>query len=84
MPLLRTLALLFLLTTPAHAQDNKLAIQKYNYAEWTKGIFSEATTATVGNAKFITLAGIGAEDENGPRGKIRNPGDFVSAEQLRL
>lgn len=81
MPLLRSLALLFtlaLLTTSANAQDNKLAIQKYNYAEWTKGIFSEATTVTgIGNAKFIYLAGIGAEDENGPRGKIRNPGDFV-------
>ena len=40
-----------LFATSAHAQDNKIAIQKYNYAEWTKGIFSEATTATVGNAK---------------------------------
>ena len=80
MPLLRPLTLLFtltLLTTSAHAQDNKIAIQKYNYAEWTKGIFSEATTVNVGNAKFIYLAGVGAEDENGPRGKIRNPGDFV-------
>ena len=82
MPLLRPLALLstlFLLPTLAQAQDNKLAIQKYNYAEWTKGIFSEATTVTgIGNAKFIYLAGIGAEDENGPRGKIRHPGDFVA------
>jgi 2-iminobutanoate/2-iminopropanoate deaminase len=80
MPFLR-LTLLFtlaFLSTSTHAQDNKLAIQKYNYAEWTKGIFSEATTVTgIGNAKFIYLAGIGAEDENGPRGKIRNPGDFV-------
>jgi 2-iminobutanoate/2-iminopropanoate deaminase len=25
----------------------------------------------------IYLAGIGAEDENGPRGKISNPGDFI-------
>ena len=81
MPLFRPLALLFtlaLLSTSAHAQDGKIAIQKNNYAEWTKGIFSEATTVTgIGNAKFIYLAGIGAEDENGPRGKIRNPGDFI-------
>ncbi len=80
MPLLRPLTLLFtlaLFTTSAHAQDGKLAIQKYNYAEWTKGIFSEATTVTIGNAKFIYLAGIGAEDENGPRGAIRHPGNFV-------
>ena len=81
MPLLRPLALLFTLVfvcTSAHAQDGKIAIQKNNYAEWTKGIFSEATTVTgIGNAKFIYLAGIGAEDENGPRGKIRNPGDFI-------
>ena len=80
MPLLRPLTLLFtlaLLSTSTHAQDNKLAIQKYNYAEWTKGIFSEATTATIGNAKFIYLAGVGAEDENGARGTIRHPGNFI-------
>jgi 2-iminobutanoate/2-iminopropanoate deaminase len=80
MPLLRPLALLFtlfFLSPSAHAQDNKLAIQKFNYAEWTKGIFSEATTVTIGTTKFIYLAGVGAEDENGPRGKVRNPGDFV-------
>jgi enamine deaminase RidA (YjgF/YER057c/UK114 family) len=26
---------------------------------------------------MIFLAGVGAEDEDGPRGKIRNPGDFA-------
>jgi len=80
MPLIRPLTLLFtlaLLTTSAHAQDNKLAIQKFNYAEWTKGIFSEATAVTVGNAKFIYLAGVGAEDENGARGTVRHPGNFI-------
>ncbi|HYI26345.1 MAG TPA: Rid family hydrolase [Bradyrhizobium sp.] len=81
MRFIRPLAFLFglaLIGAPAHAQDGKIAIQKFNYAEWTKGIFSEATTVTgIGNAKFIYLAGIGAEDENGPRGKVRHPGDFL-------
>jgi enamine deaminase RidA (YjgF/YER057c/UK114 family) len=66
----------------AQAQDGKIAIDKLNYSEWTKGIFSEATIVTgIGNAKFIYLAGVGAEDENGPRGKIRSPGNFI--EQCR-
>jgi putative transposase len=81
MPMLRPLALLFalaLLCAPASAQDGKIDIQKFNHSDWTKGIFSEATTVTgIGNVKFIYLAGVGAEDENGPRGKIRNPGDFI-------
>ena len=57
MPLLRPFALLLtlaLVAAPAHGQDGKIAIQKFNYAEWTKGIFSEATTVTgIGNARFI-------------------------------
>ena len=49
------------------------------HSAWTKGIFSEAVTITgIGNAKFIYLAGVGAEDENGPRGTIRHRGDFVA------
>jgi len=85
MPLLRCLALLFtlaLLGAPAHAQeskqDGKITIEKFNHAEWTKGIFSEAVTVTgIGNAKMIFLAGVGAEDENGARGTIRHPGNFI-------
>jgi enamine deaminase RidA (YjgF/YER057c/UK114 family) len=81
MPPLRIFAFLFALAclaAPAHAQDGKIAIQKSNYAAWTKGIFSEATTVTgIGNAKFIYLAGIGAEEESGPRGKVRAPGNFM-------
>ena len=76
----RALALLFtlaLVAAPANAQDGKIKIEKFNHSEWTKGIFSEATTVTIGTTKFIYLAGVGAEDENGPRGKVRNPGDFV-------
>ena len=71
MSVFRALALLFtlaLLAAPAHAQDGKIKIEKFNHSEWTKGIFSEAVTVTgIGNAKLIYLAGVGAEDENGPR-----------------
>ena len=81
MSILRPLALLFavaLLAAPAHAQDNKIKIEKFNHSEWTKGIFSEAVTVTgIGNAKMVYLAGVGAEDENGARGTIRHPGNFI-------
>jgi 2-iminobutanoate/2-iminopropanoate deaminase len=69
---------LALVTAPAQAQDGSIKIEKFNHSDWTKGIFSEAVTVTgIGNAKLIYLAGVGAEDENGPRGKIRHPGDFI-------
>ncbi len=79
MRLLRPLALLALalLCTPAGAQDDSIKIEKFNHSEWTKGIFSEATTVTIGKTKLVFLAGVGAEDENGPRGKIRHAGDFI-------
>ena len=77
----RALALLFtlaLLAAPAHAQDGKIKIEKFNHSEWTKGIFSEAVTVTgIGNAKMVYLAGVGAEDENGARGTVRHPGNFI-------
>ncbi len=51
----------------------------FNHSAWTKGIFSEAVTVTgIGSATFIYLAGVGAEDENGPRGNIRFHGDLVA------
>ena len=81
MSLPRSFALLFVLVlvgAPAHAQDGKIAIEKFNHSEWTKGIFSEAVTVTgIGNAKMVYLAGVGAEDENGARGTIRHPGNFI-------
>jgi 2-iminobutanoate/2-iminopropanoate deaminase len=81
MSIFRCIIVLFnlvLLDLPALAQDGKIVIEKFNHTEWTKGIFSDAVTVTgVGNAKMIYLAGVGAEDEKGPRGKIRNPGDFA-------
>ena len=80
-PLLRSILLLIVLAiiaAPAHSQDGKIAIEKFNHSAWTKGIFSEAVTVTgVGNAKFIYLAGVGAEDENGARGDIRHHGNFL-------
>jgi len=67
---------------PSFGQNAPIKIEKFNHAEWTKGIFSEAVTVTgIGSAKFIYLAGVGAEDENGPRGNVRYPGNFL--EQCR-
>jgi enamine deaminase RidA (YjgF/YER057c/UK114 family) len=63
---------------PAAAQE-AMEKKSYNYSAWTPGIFSEAVTITnMGKGKFIFLAGIGAEDENGPRGAIRHRGDFAA------
>ena len=58
--------------TSASAQE-AMEKKSYNYSAWTPGIFSEAVTITnMGKGKFIFLAGVGAEDENGPRGAIRH------------
>src|SRR5512133_2354392 len=63
---------------PAVAQE-AMEKKSYNYSAWTPGIFSEAVTITnMGKGKFIFLAGMGSEDENGPRGKIRHAGDFAA------
>ncbi|MPZ57944.1 MAG: hypothetical protein GEU91_15885 [Rhizobiales bacterium] len=81
MPFVRYLVLLFALTLLAaqgHAQNGPIKIEKFNHSAWTKGIFSEAVTVTgIGNAKFVYLAGVGAEDENGPRGNVRHHGSFL-------
>jgi enamine deaminase RidA (YjgF/YER057c/UK114 family) len=53
-----------------------LEVRRYNPSEWTKGRFSEVVTVN-GPGKTIYLAGIGAEDENGPAGAsapILHPG----------
>jgi 2-iminobutanoate/2-iminopropanoate deaminase len=85
MPLRRLfllLSLVVLLSAEARAQDTAIKIEKFTHSEWTRGIFSEAVTVTgIGNAKFVYLAGVGAEDENGPRGNIRHHGNFL--EQCR-
>ena len=81
MRIVRYLALLCALTlvgAPSHAQQGPIKIEKFNHSAWTKGIFSEAVTVTgIGNAKFVYLAGVGAEDENGARGDIRHHGNFL-------
>jgi 2-iminobutanoate/2-iminopropanoate deaminase len=85
MTIVRTLVMLSvlaLLNAPSHAQDGAIRIEKFTHSAWTQGIFSEAVTVTgIGNAKFVYLAGVGAEDENGPRGNVRHHGNFV--EQCR-
>lgn len=85
MPIARYLVLLCVLTllnTQGYAQDGGIKIEKFTHSAWTRGIFSEAVTVTgIGNAKFVYLAGVGAEDENGPRGNVRHHGNFL--EQCR-
>ena len=72
------LCAVILFAAPSQAQQGGIKIEKFNHSEWTKGIFSEAVTVTgIGNAKFIYLAGVGAEDENGKRGDIRHHGNFL-------
>src|SRR5436190_23096610 len=53
--------------------------KEFTHSAWTKGIFSEAVTVKgVGPGKFVYLAGVGAEDENGPRGNVRHHNDLVA------
>lgn len=80
MPILRSfVVILALALLGASAQAQGIKIEKHTHSAWTKGIFSEAVTVTgVGNAKFIYLAGVGAEDENGARGDVRHHGDFLA------
>jgi enamine deaminase RidA (YjgF/YER057c/UK114 family) len=62
----------------ASAQEG-MEKKSYNYSAWTPGIFSEAVTVTnMGKGKLVFLAGVGAEDENGPRGTIRHKGEFAA------
>jgi 2-iminobutanoate/2-iminopropanoate deaminase len=83
MPIVRylvVLSMLMLLAAPgqAQSQDGGIKIEKHTHSAWTRGIFSEAVTVTgIGNAKFVYLAGVGAEDENGARGTIRHHGNFL-------
>ena len=71
-----------LVTAPAAAQQSSApAFEKkeFNHSAWTKGIFSEAVTVKgFGRGTMIFLAGVGAEDENGPRGNIRHHNDLVA------
>ena len=70
------LAVLSFAVLPTVASAQSFEKKNYNYSEWTKGRFSEAVTVT-GPGKMIFLAGVGAEDENGARGTVRHPGNFI-------
>jgi 2-iminobutanoate/2-iminopropanoate deaminase len=58
----------------ASAKAQSLEVKRYNYAEWTKGRFTEVVTVT-GPGKMIFLAGVGAEVEDKPQGTIRHLGN---------
>ena len=53
--------------------------KEFTHSAWTRGIFSEAVTVKgFGTGKLIFLAGVGSEDENGPRGNVRHHNDLVA------
>jgi 2-iminobutanoate/2-iminopropanoate deaminase len=74
--------LLVALTLPAAAQQpSPSAYEKkeFTHSAWTRGIFSEAVTVKgFGAGRLIFLAGVGSEDENGPRGNVRHHNDLVA------
>lgn len=67
-------SLMSVLFLEASAMGQPLEVKRYNYAEWTKGRFTEVVTVT-GPGKIIFLAGVGAEDEDKPQGNIRHLGN---------
>ena len=74
---LSVVSVVVMIACHASALAQELEVKRYNYAEWAKGRFSEVVTVT-GPGKTIYLAGVGAEDETGPFGAIRHPGNFLS------
>lgn len=70
-----TLTAAALVTAASVANAQSFEKKNYNFNEFTKGAFSEVVTVT-GPAKFIYLAGIGAEDEKD--GSIRHKDDFYA------
>ena len=72
-------AIVAALAMPAAAQQASPTFEKkeFTHSAWTKGIFSDAVTVKgFGTGKMIFLAGVGSEDENGPRGTIRHANDL--------
>jgi len=59
----------------ARAEDKAFERKDYNFNGWTKGRFSEMVTV-VNPGKFITLAGIGAEEEGNGRNTMHK-GDML-------
>jgi 2-iminobutanoate/2-iminopropanoate deaminase len=53
--------------------------QEHTHSAWTRRVFSDAVTVKgFGAGKLIFLAGVGSEDENGPRGNVRHHNDLVA------
>src|SRR5262245_66559615 len=75
-------AVVCLVVTPVAAQQPPAPVfekKEFTHSAWTQGIFSEAVTVKgFGRGTMVFLAGVGAEDENGPRGNIRHHGDLVA------
>lgn len=59
----------------------KLEKQHFQYAPWSKGLFSELVSVK-GPGKLLFLSGIGAEDSGETPGVIHHPGDVY--QQTRL
>ena len=53
--------------TSSVASAQNFEVKRYNPSPWTKTFFTEIVTVN-GPGKTIYLAGVGAEDENGPVG----------------
>ena len=73
-------AMVAALAVPATAQQPPdFEKKEHTHSAWTKGIFSDAVTVKgFGTGKLIYLAGVGSEDENGPRGNVRHHGELVA------
>jgi 2-iminobutanoate/2-iminopropanoate deaminase len=80
-PIITTVLICLSIVPVAAQQPSPPAFEKqeFNHSAWTKGIFSEAVTVKgFGRGTMVFLAGVGAEDENGPRGNIRHHNDLVA------
>ena len=73
--MLRAAMLCMLVAIGSSAFGQAFERKHFHHNEWTKGRFSEAVTVT-GPAKWIFLAGVGAEAEKD--GSILHVGDFAA------
>jgi enamine deaminase RidA (YjgF/YER057c/UK114 family) len=75
-------AVVAVLAVPSAAQQPSASgyeKKEFTHSAWTRGIFSEAVTVKgFANGRLIFLAGVGSEDENGPRGNVRHHNDLVA------
>lgn len=59
----------------------KLHKKHYQYAEWSKGLFSELVSVK-GTGQLLYLSGIGAEETGKEPGQIAHPGDVYAQTRL--